>query len=467
MIPLLEFANYTFFYYYLAANLFYLALLLRAFQGNRAHRRRLASLRLESLEESPFTAPVSLIMPAYNEERTIVESVTALLQMDYPELEIIVVNDGSSDATLDRLSAYFDLRQVQRLYLQRIACCPVRGIYASGVDRRMIVLDKVNGGSKADAVNAGINIAGSPYLCVIDADSLLEADALRRIMADSYSEAVPLAATGGIVRVLNGSRARPGGTLDVRVPRRLLETAQVIEYLRSFLVGRAGWTSANMLSIISGAFGVFSRELVLQVGGLRSGSMGEDFDLVVSLHRRLLELGRPYRIRFVPEPTCWTQVPADFRSLARQRARWQSGLFEVLWRNRDMLFRRRYGRCGAIMLPYLWMFELAAPVVELLGYAAIVVAALLAALPPLFLLEFVLFGYAFATMISIGSVLLEEVTYRRYARAWDVAWLIVFCFIEHFPYRQLNLVWRLMGMWQFLRGKRTWKPIRRQAMAVR
>ena len=466
MIEALQFANYVFFYYYLAANLFYLALLIRALQGNRAHRRRLASLQLESLDDSPFTAPVSLIVPAYNEEETVVESVSALLQIDYPDLELIIVNDGSSDATLEKLSAYFDLREVSRLYVARIPCNPVRRIFSSGVDRRMLVLDKANGGSKADAVNAGINAARSPYLCVIDADSLLEPDALRRIMAESYSDAVPLVATGGIVRVLNGSRGR-GSNLEVRVPRRPLEAAQVVEYLRSFLIGRAGWTSGNMLSIVSGAFGVFSREHVMQIGGFRNGSIGEDFDLVVRLHRRLLETGKPYRIRFVPEPTCWTQVPADFRSLARQRARWQNGLFDVLWRNRDMLFRPRYGRCGSVMLPFLWLFELAAPAIETLGYAAIVVAEAVGALRPLFFLEFLLFGYAFSTMISIGSVLLEEVTYRRYARAGDVALLIGFCFVEHFPYRQLNMVWRLMGMWNFLRGKRTWKPIRRQAMAVR
>ena len=464
MIAALEFANYAFFFYYLAANLFYLALLLRALHDNHTHRRRLASLRLESLDDSPFTAPVSLIVPAYNEEETIVESVTALLQIDYPELEIIIVNDGSRDATLEKLSAYFDLREVSRLYVARIACRPVRRIFSSGVDSRMLVLDKENGGTKADAVNAGINAARSPYLCVIDADSLLEPDAIRRIMAESYSDEVPLVASGGIVRVLNGSRGR-GKEFEARVPRGVLEAAQVVEYLRSFLIGRAGWTSGNMLSIISGAFGVFSRELVMQIGGYRNGSIGEDFDLVVRLHRRLLEIGKSYRIRFVPEPTCWTQVPADFRSLARQRARWQNGLFDVLWRNREIVFRPRYGRCGSVMLPFLWVFELAAPVIEVLGYTAIVVAESVGALRPLFFLEFLLFGYAFSTMISIGSVLLEEVTYRRYARASDVARLIGFCFIEHFPYRQLNMVWRLMGMWHFLRGKKTWHPIRRQAMA--
>lgn len=466
MIRLLQFANTLFLVYYLIGNCCYLFLLFQALLANLWHRSRLASLRLENLDDSPFTAPVTIVVPARNEEATIVDSVTSLLHLDYPALEVVVVNDGSTDATLQQLRAAFALRAAQRVYVPRLRCAPVRRIFLSAQDPRLIVVDKHSGGSKADAVNAGLNIAGSPYVCVIDADSLLEPDALRRIMADAYSERSPLVATGGIVRVLNGSCHQLGRPLQARMPHHWLEAAQVVEYLRSFLVGRAGWTANNVLPIISGAFGIFHRELVMEVGGFRHDSIGEDFDLVVRLHRRLLQERRRYRIRFVPEPTCWTQVPSDSRSLARQRARWQNGLADVLWRNRDLLFNPRYGLWGVVMLPYLWVFELAAPVVELLGYAAIVAAALLGALRPLFLFEFALYGYAFATMISIGGVLLEEATYRRYARPADVARLIICCFLEHFPYRQLNLVWRLMGMWHFVRGERKWKTIRRTAIAT-
>jgi len=219
-----------------------------------------------------------------------------------------------------------------------------------------------------------------------------------------------------------------------------------------------------MLMIISGAFGVFRTDLVRAVGGYRSSAIGEDFDLVARLHRHLRDNKTDYKIQFVPDPVCWTEVPSDWRSLARQRARWQKGLLDVLWPNRDMLFRPRYGRIGCLALPYLWAFELLAPVVELGGILTIASAAWLGVLSREFFLQFLLFGYAFATVISIGSVLQEEITYKRYNDWQDMARLLSYCFVEHFPYRQLNLLWRLQGLWQYLRGDMKWKPLKRRGL---
>jgi cellulose synthase/poly-beta-1,6-N-acetylglucosamine synthase-like glycosyltransferase len=220
-----------------------------------------------------------------------------------------------------------------------------------------------------------------------------------------------------------------------------------------------------MLTIISGAFGLFRTDLVRAVGGYRSQAIGEDFDLVARLHRYLLEKGADYEIRFVPDPMCWTEAPSDLESLGRQRARWQKGLVDVLWSNRDMLFRFRYGRIGCFALPYLWLFELFAPVVEIAGIATIVLAASLGVLSREFFLQFMIFGYAFATVISIGSVLQEEVTYKRYNDWKDVARLVSYCFFEHFPYRQLHMMWRLQGLWQYLRGDNEWKSLKRKGLA--
>jgi cellulose synthase/poly-beta-1,6-N-acetylglucosamine synthase-like glycosyltransferase len=219
-----------------------------------------------------------------------------------------------------------------------------------------------------------------------------------------------------------------------------------------------------MLMIISGAFGLFRTDLVRAVGGYRSKAIGEDFDLVLRLHRHLREKGMDYRIQFVPDPVCWTEVPSDVRSLARQRARWQKGLLDALWPNRDMLFRPRYGRIGSLALPYLWVFELLAPVIELGGIGTILLAALLGALSQHFFIQFMLFGYAFATMISIGSVLQEEITYKRYNDWLDVFKLVSYCFLEHFPYRQMHMFWRLQGLWQYLRGDVWWRPLKRQGL---
>jgi cellulose synthase/poly-beta-1,6-N-acetylglucosamine synthase-like glycosyltransferase len=240
---------------------------------------------------------------------------------------------------------------------------------------------------------------------------------------------------------------------------------QVIEYLRAFLIGREAWARFNVLPIISGAFGIFRTDLVRQVHGYRAHAVGEDFDLVVRLHRHLLEQGRDYHISFVPDPTCWTEVPADLRSLARQRARWHKGLLDTLWPNRDMLFRRRYGRVGCVILPYMWVFEFFAPVVELIGYSSITLALVLGLLGRQFFVLFLIFGYAFATLISIGSVLLEEMTYRRYSDWREVARLLLFCLFEHFPYRQMTLIWRLQGIWQYLRGDLRWREMKRMGTA--
>jgi cellulose synthase/poly-beta-1,6-N-acetylglucosamine synthase-like glycosyltransferase len=405
--------------------------------------------------------PVSVLVPARNEEHFIVESVSSLLTLDYPEFEVIVANDGSTDGTLEALRDHFQLLETDMVYVQEVASKPVRAVYMSQIEPRLLVVDKDAGGSKADAVNAAFNAASSPYVCVIDADSILEPDALLRIVSPVFMDPARVVAAGGIVRVANGSSIEAGRLKEVRLPRRPFEVIQVVEYLRAFLVGREGFAYFNMMTIISGAFGVFRRDLVRKVGGYRPSAIGEDLDLVVRLHRSLLNDGTDYKISFVPDPVCWTEVPSDVRSLARQRARWQKGLLDVLWLNRDMLFRRRYGRIGAVALPYLWVWELLSPVVELGGLVTIALAAVLGVLSRQFFVQFLIFGYAFATMISIGSVLLEEITYKRYNRWRDVARLICYCTLEHFPYRQLHLVWRLQGIVQYLRGDVAWKPIRR------
>ncbi len=456
MRELLQIANNTFFLYYLFSNLSYLALLIVALLSSRAHHQHLASLRLERIKASALTPPITLVAPAHNEEASIVPSVRSLLRVDYPELEVVVVNDGSEDRTLARLQEEFYLQPARILYISELVTAPVRALYRSAVDPRLIVVDKEAGGSKADAVNAGLNAASSPYTCVVDSDSMLESDALLRIMVKILEDPKRVIAAGGIVRVLNGCELVNGRIRAVRLPRSPIVIFQVIEYLRAFLIGREGWARGNMLTIISGAFGLFRRDVVMSVGGYRASSVGEDFDLVARIHRKMLDEKRAYRITFVPDPVCWTEVPSTARSLGRQRARWQKGLMDVLWSSRDMLFRRRYGRIGAVALPYLWIFEWFAPVVEILGIAAIILAAAIGALSRGFFIEFVIYGYLFAAMISVGAVLQEEITYRRYNDWRDVAWLMLYCFLEQFPYRQMHLIWRLQGMWQYARGDVVW-----------
>lgn len=461
MIHTLLVINNLLFLYYLGVNLIYLLLLIVAIYSSARHQQLLASIRLDRIKFSPFAPPISLLVPAHNEEATIVESVRSFLALDYPALEVIVVNDGSEDATLANLVREFHLLRTDLLYVPVVPSKPVRGVYMSQSEPRMLVVDKEAGGSKADATNAAFNAASSPYVLVLDADNILEEDALIRVMVPILSDPERVIAAGGIVRAVNGSEVEGGRLQKVHLPRKAVEIVQVVEYLRAFLVGREGWGYFNMLMIISGAFGVFRSDLVRAVGGYRRDAIGEDFDLVTRLHRYMLDHGRDYRISYVPDPVCWTEVPGDWTTLARQRARWQKGMLNTLWPNRDMLFRPRYGRIGAIALPNLWVYELLAPVIELIGLASIVTAALLGVLSYAFFVKFLLFGFFFATMISIGAVMLEEITYRRYNDWREVAKLILTCFLEHVPYRQMHLYWRLQGLWQYMRGDLAWGKMKR------
>ena len=457
-------SNHVIFWYYVCSNISYLVMLIVALKTSAAHQRRLTSHNLSWIKESPMVPSVTIIAPAHNEESSIRIAVHNLLELDYPELEVVIVNDGSDDRTLEEMREEFHLRPVRGVYVPVAPSAKVLGLYRSTVDSRLLVVDKKNGGNKADAVNAGLNVATSTYICVVDADSVLERDALLRIMVPILADPDRVIAVGGIIRVLNGSEISGGQIRRVRLPRKSIEVIQVIEYLRAFLIGREAWAQGNMLTVISGAFGLFRTDLVRAVGGYRCHAIGEDFDLVARLHRLMLKQGVKYEIKFVPDPMCWTEAPSDLKSLGRQRARWQSGLMDVLWSTRDMLFRPHYGRIGFFALPYLWIFELFAPVVEIVGLATIIASAILGVLSRGFFLQFLLFGYAFATMISIGSVLQEELTYKRYNDWQDVVRLVTYCFVEHFPYRQMHMIWRLQGTWRFIRGDHEWKPLKRKGL---
>jgi cellulose synthase/poly-beta-1,6-N-acetylglucosamine synthase-like glycosyltransferase len=464
MIHLFIIFNYVLFFYYLSSNFAYLIMLIVAMKTSAAHQRRLSSHNLSWIKESPMVPSVTIVAPAHNEEASIRVAVHNFLELDYPELEVVIVNDGSEDRTLEEMREEFHLRPVRGVYVPVAPSAKVRGLYRSALDSRLLVVDKRNAGSKADALNAGLNVATSSYVCMVDADSVLERDALLRIMIPILADPERVIAVGGIIRVLNGSEISGGQLRRIRLPRKSIEVIQVIEYLRSFLIGREAWAQGNMLTVISGAFGLFRTDLVRAVGGYRCNAIGEDFDLVVRLHRHMRKQRAKYEIQFVPDPMCWTEVPSDLKSLGRQRARWQTGMVDVLWSTRDMLFRPRYGRIGSFALPYLWIYEVCAPVIEIGGLLTIVVTALLGVLSRQFFLQFLLFGYAFATLISIGSVLLEELTYKRYNDWQDVSRLISYCFMEHFPYRQLHMIWRLRGTWRYLRGDHEWKSLKRKGM---
>ncbi len=401
---------------------------------------------LEMMISNVFYRPISIIVPAYNEEDTIVENIKSLLRLHYPEFELVVVNDGSTDATLEKMKKSFRLVRMDKPVRLVLKHKPIRGVYVSLDYPNLVVVDKENGG-KADALNCGINVSNYPLFCCIDADSVLEESALLRA-SRLFVEDKRIIATGGTVRVLNGCVVREGKVVEVRVPKKLIETFQVIEYTRGFLIGRVAWNLFNSLMIISGAFGIFRKDMVLKVGGYRH-TVGEDMDLVVRLHRYCSEEEIPYKMVFIPDPMCWTQVPSDMESLLKQRNRWHRGLIDSLLYSRKMFINPKYGWVGVFGYPYFVFVEALGPVVEFTGYVGMVLFYLFGLLSREFAVLFFLVAFLWGILISVGALLLDNLLYRRYGRLRDLIKLCLLSIPESLGYRQVIVMERFVATFQF------------------
>lgn len=405
--------------------------------------------------------PIALLAPAYNEERTIENSTRSLLALDYPEFEVIVINDGSKDDTLGVLKRAFALEPTQRDYDSPLAHNRIRAVYRSATSDRLIVIDKENGG-KADALNAGLNLARAPIVCSMDADSILEPDALLRAVQPLVEDPQNVVAAGGTVRIANGCVIREGRVVEIGVPRNIWALLQTIEYLRAFLLARLAWSKVGALTIVSGAFGLFRRSVLIEIGGYALKTVGEDMELIVRLHRYFRERGRPYRIAFVPEPVCWTEAPETLAVLARQRARWHRGALETFVKHRVMLFNPRYGRVGMVGLGHVFLFDVLGPIVELAGYVLMPTMWLLGIMSLDYLLAYLALTFALGIAISVGSLAIEEAELRRFPKAADLVMLAFAAVLENFGYRQLNSLWRMRGLWEWARGVQSWGDMSRK-----
>jgi len=405
---------------------------------------------------------VSVVVPAHNESLTIVHSIRALLALEYAAREIIVVNDGSSDDTLAVLQQAFRLVPAPLAFDQPLKTAVVRGHYRSIDEPDLVVIDKASAGSKADASNAGINAASGTLVLIIDADTMLEPDALSRGVLP-FLEDPDTVAAGGYVAIANGSLIEGNRVIDGGMPRSWLARFQIVEYMRSFLLFRLACASQNAVTIVSGAFGLFRRDAVVEVGGFRHDAIGEDMDLTLRLQRHFRAQGRPVRIAFVPVPVCWTQAPEDLPSLRAQRCRWRRGLLQTLWRYRGVIANPRYGVVGMIVLPLTAIFEGMGPLIEVTGYVVTTVAVFMGILNwshyRVLLAASVLFG-ASTTLLA---VLLSDLTARRYLRGRDLALLCAAAILENVGYRQLNSWWGCVGTFQALTGKGGWGPMKRRA----
>ena len=446
--------------YFLAVNGWYLVLLVSSLLELRHHMLLITDESRHLLLSSTLSPTISILAPAYNEEATIETSLRALLALQYPSLEIIVISDGSKDRTVQVLIEKFALVAVKTIYEQRIKTKPVRSLYRSSTYSSLVVVDKENGG-KADALNVGLSFARGELVCAMDADTLIEADGLQR-MVRPFLYATDVVATGGTIRVVNGSQVKHGRVAKTAVPTHMLAGMQVVEYLRAFLFGRLGWNRLGGNIIISGAFGLFQREAVVNAGGYLHDTVGEDMELVLRLKRLSYEQGGPGKIGFVPDPVAWTEVPESAAVLGRQRDRWHRGLADVLWRHRRMLFNPRYGVTGLFVFPYYAFVELLAPVVEAIGLIGLLFGLVFGVVDWKFAGLFYLTAYGLGTALTAFTLILEDISFHRYETFRDRVLLFWWALLENLGYRQLTVFWRLRGLWKYMRGRKDWGAMERK-----
>lgn len=460
--------------YSVAINTSFAILTCLAVAAYNSHHRRIGFAAYDESFADPLARGISVLMPAYNESATIVTSVNAMMSLRYPDFEVIVIDDGSKDDTVERMIEAFDMVQVPLVLTGRI---PSKSeVVSTWVSKRgamnLLLVCKTNGG-KADALNVGINAARKELVCMVDADSLLDPEALLHVSRPFADDPEHVVASGGVIRIANGSRVSKGRVTQVGMPRKWLSRIQVVEYLRAFMIGRSGWSYAGGLLIISGAFGVFRRDVLRIVEGLEVDTIGEDAELVVRLHHWLGDHDIDARVVFVAEPVAWTEAPDTTAVLGKQRRRWHRGLTEVFARHWSMMFRPRYGVIGMVTLPWFFLFELLAPFVELFGFLYLLVVLVLLGLESvgvpidvvdlpvvvLLLTTSVLYAIFMSLMALVG----EEIAFRRYSGVRNLLIAVWATVEENFGYRQLTAWWRARGSMDALRNVRhDWGDMKRQ-----
>lgn len=458
---MIEFLNMFVLLYFAILTGVYIALFVSAVFGVIRVRRDLEGSSPENVSlRGRATLPISIIVPAHNEEKTVVESVRALLNLRYPEHEVVVVNDGSADQTFARLRTAFALEAVPIDLRLDLPCKPIRATYRSAINRRLVVIDKDNGG-KADALNCGINAARFPLVCAIDADTLIIPDALLRLVRPFLSD-LDVVGVGGTVCLANGCKIERGNVVEVGMPNKWLARFQIIEYMRAFLVGRLGWDGLGGNLIVSGAFGLFRRSAVIKAGGYAIDSVGEDMELIARLRHDVPKWQQARAIRHLPDPVSFTEAPDSVRILGNQRDRWQRGLFDTLWRHKRMTFNPRYSAIGLFVMPFFVLFELFGPVIELFGYVYFVLTALGGMLEPFFASLFGIMAILSGFMLSLGAILLEELSLSFFRARGDMWRLVTLALLENFGYRQLILFYRVRGLISYVFGIRGWGRMTRQ-----
>ena len=417
----------------------------------------------QAILSSSLAPSISLIVPMYNEENNIIDSLRSLLSLRYNNYDVIVVNDGSTDASLRNLIDYFQLVEVEQKAEGELATRRIMGVYKSEnkAFNKLLVIDKLNGG-KADALNAGINISKSRLVASMDADSIIAPDGLLKMVRPFLKENTKrVIATGAVVRIANSCKIEDGSLIKVQLPGNLLARFQTLEYLRVFLLSRLAWSKLNGLLIISGAFGLFDREIVNKAGGYATNTVGEDMELVIRMRRYMHSIREKYRVFYIPDPLCWTEAPSSFKVLNRQRNRWARGNAETLYRHRKVFFNPRYGLMGWLSYPYWFFFEYLAPYIEITGILYFVSQMIWGGINLSYFLSLLASVYALSVLVSIVALIAEEFSYHKYSRRSDTAWLLLTALLEPILYHPLILFSVLGGYLDLLFGTKSWGHMRR------
>lgn len=417
----------------------------------------------EEILQSVYTKPISILVPAYNESAGIYGTIRSLISIEYPEYEMLIINDGSTDDTLAKLRERFDLKEIKRVVRKQLGTKAIKAIYQSNIYSNLYVIDKENGG-KADALNAGINFSRYPYFCSLDGDSVIERNAFLKVLKPIIESRDEIIASGGSIRIANGCTIQNGVLTRVGLSDKPLVIMQVIEYLRAFLSGRIGLSHTNLLLIVSGAFGVFSKQWVIEAGGY-SHTVGEDMELVVRLHRLIKERKLKKKIVYVPDPVCWTEAPESIKYLRRQRKRWHKGLFDSIWRHRTLILNPKYKSIGLISMPYYFFIEFLGPIIEVLGYFIIIISFFRGDVFAEIAILFFFLSLIYGSIFSVAAVLLEEWSMEKYPHVNQLMILFLFALTESFWYRPLTVLWRIEGIIDVMLGKNGWGEMVRKGVS--
>jgi len=419
------------------------------------------------LIQSQLTPGISIIAGAFNEELTIISNVRSLLTMNYPLYEVVIVNDGSTDNTMNSLVREFELTEVEFAYFPLLPSKPVQRIFKSEnpACSNLLVIDKLNGGSKADAINAGINAASYSYFLNTDVDCILHKDTLVQMIQPFLDDEKRVIAVGATLRMVNSCQVESGVIVQMKAPREFLPAFQEIEYTRSFVLGKMGWNLINAIPNVSGGLGLFDKEIVIAAGGYDASSFGEDIDMIMRMSKYMCEQKQPYAIRYLPQTLCWTEGPSSLKVFKNQRIRWGRGLYQIISSYYKLILNPKYGRLGLIVLPYNFIFEFCAPVIEFVGILCYIYLITLHLVNWPYAIVLLLFVYTFSVCLTLLSIVWDQLVTRRY-RLREVMRLCALTFIEPFVYHPLVMVFALWGyVKQFLKVTSHWGHMQRKGFA--